>query len=463
MDLDGIYDRLDAAGYKYGPTFRGLRSVWRHGGDAFVEVALPDIDGNIGKYGLHPALLDAVLQGMAAAAVDPGIAVDGDRARMPFAWQHVELHAVGATALRARLSPDPYSGGTTITVVDEAGELVMTVGSLTTRPIPAERATAITDRLLGLRWIAAHGQASAVDLEMTVFDSSEAFSAWAAAAHDVPPVVALDLRGATADPREVPRAHRLTHEALAVAQPWLADPRFAHSRLAVLTAGAVSVAGEPIVDVAAAAVWGLLRSAQTEDPERIILADTDIDSVAAPETVLDALGRIVACGEPQVAVRGDVVHVARLTWLSAAIVVDTVPSARLSTGSVVITGGTGGLGALAARHLVLMRGARSLVLASRRGASAPGAADLVAELTGLGARVTVVACDVSSRSGVQTLLAAVPDDAPLAGVVHTAGVLDDGVVSTLTPERLDTVMAAKADAAWWLHEATKDLDLALFV
>uniref|UniRef100_UPI000ACE3F19 type I polyketide synthase n=2 Tax=Nocardia vulneris TaxID=1141657 RepID=UPI000ACE3F19 len=143
--------------------------------------------------------------------------------------------------------------------------------------------------------------------------------------------------------------------------------------------------------------------------------------------------------------------------------VDSGVVSLVSRGTVVVTGGTGGLGAMLARHLVTAYGVRSLLLVSRRGLAAPGAEGLVGELTEHGARVRVLACDVSDRGAVAQVLAAVPQDAPLTGVVHTAGVLDDGVVTALTPERIDTVLAAKADAAWHLHELTRELDPALFV
>ncbi|MCS7476411.1 type I polyketide synthase [Umezawaea endophytica] len=135
-------------------------------------------------------------------------------------------------------------------------------------------------------------------------------------------------------------------------------------------------------------------------------------------------------------------------------VVLTIP-AKLD-GTVLITGGTGGLGAELARHLV-GQGVRHLVLTSRRGPDAPGAAELVAELD---AQVDVVACDVSDRASLEALLAGIPT---LSGVVHTAGVLADGIVESLTPDRIDTVFAPKVDAAWHLHELTRDRDLAMFV
>ncbi|HWX45365.1 MAG TPA: SDR family NAD(P)-dependent oxidoreductase, partial [Solirubrobacteraceae bacterium] len=132
-------------------------------------------------------------------------------------------------------------------------------------------------------------------------------------------------------------------------------------------------------------------------------------------------------------------------------------------GTVLITGGTGGLGGLLARHLVADHGVQRLLLASRRGASAPGAGELVAQLSALGAEVTAVECDVADRRQVQALLAGVSADHPLSAVVHAAGVLDDGVIGSLDDERLERVLAPKVDGAWHLHELTSHMDLRAFV
>ncbi|SES40850.1 Acyl transferase domain-containing protein [Streptomyces sp. yr375] len=144
-------------------------------------------------------------------------------------------------------------------------------------------------------------------------------------------------------------------------------------------------------------------------------------------------------------------------------VVLTVPRPLDPNGTVLVTGGTGGLGALVARHLVTGHGVRNLLLLSRRGQQAPGAKKLAAELTELGADVRVVACDTADRAALAEVIASVPADHPLTAVVHTAGVLDDGVIASQDATRLRTVIRPKVEAAWHLHELTAHLDLAAFV
>ncbi|WP_396230664.1 SDR family NAD(P)-dependent oxidoreductase [Frankia sp. ACN1ag] len=212
------------------------------------------------------------------------------------------------------------------------------------------------------------------------------------------------------------------------------------------------------------AVWGLLRSAQQEEPGRFQLVDLDDRDASVA-----ALPAALAQGVPELAIRDGRRYVPRLVRLSDR--VEPVgpdpadsPFARLDpSGTVLITGGGGTLGALVARHLVAHGGVRNLLLVSRRGPAAAGAAELEAELSAQGAQVTVTACDVTDRDQVAALVASVPADRPLTAVVHTAGVLDDGVIGSLTPQRLDLVLRPKVDAAWHLHELTADQDLAEFV
>ncbi|WP_024802960.1 type I polyketide synthase [Nocardia sp. BMG51109] len=142
-------------------------------------------------------------------------------------------------------------------------------------------------------------------------------------------------------------------------------------------------------------------------------------------------------------------------------VVLTVPAPPDPAGTVLITGGTGGLGALFAKHLVARHGARELLLVSRRGAAAEGVDELVTELAELGARVRVEACDVSDRDQLAALLRSVTR--PLTAVIHTAGVLDDSLVESMTPAQLERVLRPKLDAALHLHELTAELDLSAFV
>src|SRR5262249_38855569 len=147
-----------------------------------------------------------------------------------------------------------------------------------------------------------------------------------------------------------------------------------------------------------------------------------------------------------------------------------VPKAASSTGrslnpqgTVLITGGTGTLGALVARHLVARHGARHLVLVSRQGAGALGAETLRGELEAAGAHVTLASCDVADGDALRALIDRIPKAHPLTAVIHAAGALDDGLFGAMTPERIDRVFAPKLDAAWHLHQLTKDLDLSAFV
>ncbi|MFF2078647.1 SDR family NAD(P)-dependent oxidoreductase [Kitasatospora sp. NPDC058162] len=263
-------------------------------------------------------------------------------------------------------------------------------------------------------------------------------------------------RDACADQPE--RVRRSTTRVLTAVQAFLADPRCEDRRLVVATRhGVATEDGEP-VDPAEAALCGLVRSAQTEHPGRLLLADLDLPAEATPEdcvrAVAAALGEAAAADEPQFALRGASVRVPRLAPVTAAA---ADGPALDPAGTALLTGGTGLLGRLIARHLVTRHGLRRVLLASRRGADAPGAAELCAELSQLGARAEAVRCDVADRDQVRALIAGAPAEAPLTVVVHAAGVLDDAVVGSLTPERLDTVLRPKADAAVWLDQATREL------
>ncbi|MFD8993473.1 type I polyketide synthase, partial [Streptomyces abikoensis] len=225
-----------------------------------------------------------------------------------------------------------------------------------------------------------------------------------------------------------------------------------------VTRSAVAVSpAEPVPGLAQAGVWGLGRVAALEHPRRwgglIDLPET-LDERSA-----DRFAGLLADsgGEDQLAVRPSAVFGRRLVPVPA----DAPVREWRPTGTVLITGGTGALGAHVARGLA-EAGAAHLLLVSRRGADAPGAEELRAELAALGAEVTLAACDVADRAALAALLADIPDETPLTGVVHAAGVLDDGVIDGLTPERFAAVHRAKAASALALHDLTRDLDLTVF-
>ncbi|MFD7637196.1 type I polyketide synthase, partial [Streptomyces sp. NPDC059873] len=509
LEIEGCYERFDELGFAYGPVFQGLRAAWRRDGEIFAEVSLPEsAESDAARFGLHPALLDASLH----AWLLPGDGEEGGGG-LPFSWVGVSLHATGASAVRVRLAP-VGKDAMSVAVADTSGRPVASVDSLLVRAVSREQLTAsasadlVRDALFGLEWTpvtavteppvrevvqgAVQGAAttgsavpeaavpgSAVPGPVVVLGPdpmgladaltesgaevgtyTDLMSLAAAPEPSMPDTVLVGIDGTSSTNEVAESAHTLTAEALALIQGWLAEERFTGSRLVFVTRGAVSVDGGAVGDLAAASVWGLVRSAQSENPGCFGLLDLPADLSSLSEA-----RRALGSDEPQLIVRDGAIRAGRLTRLPVTSGEDggQAGPAWDAEGTVLITGGTGGLGGVLARHLVAERGVRHLLLASRRGAEAPGAAELVTELTARGARVTVTACDLADRTAASELLAGVPSEYPLTAVVHAAGVLDDGVVGSLTPGRLDGVLRPKVDAAWHLHELTRDLGLGAFV
>jgi len=755
IDSEALYAVLDEAGLDYGPAFRACRRVWRRGAELFADIELDASHAGTGTgFQLHPALLDAALHVLGARTdVDPAA---GGGAMLPFAWTGVSASAVGATSGRARVTPDG-KGAVAVTVMGPDGGVLASVDRLVLRPLAAGalvrgRGAGST---LAVRWRPADLPAEAGAAPVRVFA--------------VPPT----------DPSEdlAVVTHRVTAAAVAAVRDWLAEPEPAETRFAVVTRGAVAVEAGERPDPAAGAVWGLVRSAQSENPDQIVLVDLPTTDDGPPSDPAELVARAVAGAEPAIAVRAGAVYVPRLgdgralippagvpwrlgstrkgslenltlvprpevsaplegrmvrmriaaaglnfrdvlnalgmypgeagalgaeatgvvtdvgpdvtglrpgdrvlgmvpggfgshtvvderlvapapehwsdadaasfalvyltayyglvdlggvgpgdtvlvhagaggvgmaaiqlarhlgadvyatasegkwdTLRSLGLADDHIASSRTAdfedtfraatggrgvdvvlnaltgelldaslrllvpggrflemgktdirdpaslgdvryrpfdlglvdpdrvremlrellelagsgavrtlpvtswdvrhareafrymslarhvgkivltvpkdwdpTGTVLITGGTGVLGRHVARHLVAERGMRNLLLLGRRGMDAPGMAELRAELADLGAEVAVVACDGADRDALRGVLADIPGAHPLTAVVHAAGVLEDGLVSSLTPERLAKVLRPKVDTAWHLHELTRELDLAAFV
>ncbi|HEX6352594.1 type I polyketide synthase [Actinophytocola sp.] len=536
VDVSGRYEDLAAQGFDYGVAFRGLRRAWTRGEEIFADVAVEESD--VDRFGLHPALFDSALHTIGLAGPI------ADRAVLPFAWAGLELHATGAQSLRVRVAP-VGENAVSLTATDSAGRPVISVESLSLRPVGSEAPG--LDSLYRVDWVPVPDSAGPVaecavlvaddvglvadDAGLVAGDVGLVAGDVGLVAGDVGLVAAIEASGvrvrrhadleslaaapvgtvfllcarrppapdiqptgehrqfqapdgqpANGSPAQPERkshscaggppdfqltgqhrqervsaggavdkaARAAVNRVLGLIQSWTADERFASCRLVLVTRRAVATGpDEDVLDLEHAAVWGLVRTAQIEYPGRLVMLDVD-----GPDVPAAAVRAVAGADEPGLAVRSGRVLAPRLAPVTA-----RQPARLDAGGTVLVTGGTGVLGAVIARHLVTGHGVRRMVLTSRRGMAAPGAAELIAELTGLGADITVAACDVADRDALRRLL----DAEPVTAVVHTAGVVDDGVVSALTPSRMDAVLRPKVDAAWNLHELTADRELSAFV
>ncbi|GAA1671684.1 hypothetical protein GCM10009680_09340 [Streptomyces yatensis] len=496
VDTDELYASMARAGLLHGPAFQGLRRVWQRGEELFAEVRVAaERQPEAARFALHPALLDGALQPLALGAGGAAVARS---------WRGVSLYAVGAEALRVRLALTE-DGAVSMVAADETGALVASVDALETGALEVDRIAGATasdrhESLFRIDWAPVAAPSKELSTATSQGPSRTGAAGFAVIGGDELKLsVALETAGfraavhddlgslnaaveageAVPDTVLVPfppepvaegglaaGAHTATHRVLGLLQEWLNGGRPGSARLVVVTRGAVATAADPAVaDLAHAPVWGLLRSAQTENPGQFVLLDVD------GEVSYPAIAAALDSGEPELALRAGAAYAPRLARVETARAAET-PEEKATEptgkaidpdGTVLITGATGGLGRLFARHLATAHGARHLLLTSRSGPAADGMAELVAELAELGAQATVAACDAADREALAGLLATIPAGRPLTAVVHTAGVLDDGVIDMLTPERVDTALRPKVDAAVNLHELTRDLDLSAFV
>ncbi len=284
VDAGDAYEVLARRGYEYGQAFRGLRALWRRGREIFAEVTVGE-GVTVRGFGIHPVVLDAALHAW-------GVADGGDATMLPFSWQGVCLHAAGAPRVRVRIAP-AGTAAVSVDLADGAGLPVLSVRELVVRPVSAQALSAALAAAAGgggglfeVAWSPA--QLGRNDLS----DNAVVWEPTPGADHVVRSV------------------HTATHEALGVVQSWLAGDG---GVLVVLTHGAVGLAGEDVTDLAGAAVWGLVRSAQAEHPGRVVLVDSD-GSIDVAE--------VIGSGEPQLVVRSGVVHAARLAAVGAGAVLE---------------------------------------------------------------------------------------------------------------------------------------------
>ena len=432
LEVEHLYDRLDEQGLECGPLFQGLTAAWRAGERIYAEVSLPEEAAHeAGRFAIHPALLESALR---AVGLDGN---GGDGIELPARWSGAIRYGVAAPALRLRLDPDGEAHG--LAVFDQEGAPVLGIASLATRPLDLKDLRSAQQRrfLHRVRW-----------------------QSVSASGAEAPPGEVAEISPSGGGAGGIPEAAQATAErALDLLQEWLGDESREDSRLTVLTHNAIAAAEGESPDLAAAAVWGLVRSAISEHPGRFALIDSD-DSEASREGLQAALAS--GAGEPQLALREGELLAPRLARVEAdaeAEKADPIDPER----TILVTGGLSGLGALVARHLASVHGARHLLLVSRRGAAADGAEELRAELEELGAEVRLAACDVADRGALEELFASIPDAHPLGAIVHSAAVLDDGVLDSMDGERLARTMGPKATAAWHLHELSEGLDLTQFL
>ena len=404
-----------------------LRGVWHGGDEMYVEAALPAGADDAGRCGIHPALLDAVSTAAERIAGSDGAVF------MPRGWTRMTLYAASSTVVRARITRAPLDA-ITIKAADRPDT-----------PVQPVRPPAWADLVNDLSPIQV-GQNDLLRLTWTPI-------AVPGNVVGVPDPVVIPIAAGGAD--AAAEAHALTSFAMDCIQEWLAEDRPATEPLVFTTHGAIAAdPGDPIEDVAAAAVWGLVRAAQAEYPGRFVLIDHTGHS--------PALALLLATGEPQLLVRGDTVLAGRLARCDVNVTA-SVPVPWNPDGTVLITGLAGGLVGELVRHLVAERRVRHVLLVSRHGRDALGAVVLHAELIAHGVQVTFAACDIADRTGLADIIAAVPAEHPLTAVVHTTGALGNGAAASLNPHRVSATLAPEADGAWHLHELTLGMTLAAFV
>ncbi len=459
---DAGYQRLAERGYQYGPSFRGVRASRPDGTGYLAELVLPESVLATGRHRIHPALLDATLHPMALHAT-------GSELLLPFEWREVSVHGAVPERLLVRIEQGP--DGFTVAATDPEGRPVLSIGRLAVRPIEAEqlrllRAGSSDRQLCQLDWAPIADEGTGRDAgrlavlgtpgwlppeSASRYESVAELVAAVAGGQPAPDTVLLAVAAEPGtEPGDEPaRAHRLCRQLLHQVRALLSEPAFEASMLVAVTAGAIQAGpDDPVSDPAASAAWGLLRSAQNEQPGRIALLD--LQPGARP------LAAELAGRHPQLAARDGRLLAPRITRQPAP------QPARLSRrGTVLVTGGTGTLGQLLARHLLAEHEVAQVLLTSRRAGQQVD--QLFGDLPDAAERISIATVDPADPAAVARLIAGLPADRPLTAVFQLTGVLSDATIDSLADEQLADVLAAKVNPAWALHQATRELELEAFV
>lgn len=468
LDVADLYERMEQGGFGYGPAFQGLTACSRDADTVYGEASLPKfVRADASRFDLHPALLDAAMHTLAFTSVE-GLS-DG---LMPFCWNGVRVHRSGSADLSVAIRP-AGPGAVSIYGTDSAGNTVLTVESLTLRPMAVPEIE--NDRaaeLFRVEWQPADielaerrsGRIAVLGTGATRFGDRVPYESLDDLVAALREGVSIDavLWGLPTDATDTPSAVvDAAVAALDVAQRWTSEPALADVRVLLWTNGSIAASEwGAAADPNAAAAVGIFRSARLEAPDRFGIVDDDGSPESARVIATVALDAEFALAEPEFALRRGQILVPRLQSVEPA--APTALDTRSGTGTVLITGATGTLGRAVARRTV-EDGARHLLLLSRRGLDAPGAAAFVDELRSTGAAVHLLACDVAEVDAVQRVVAAINPQQPLTRIVHTAGVLDDGVISSLTRDRIERVFHAKVDAAYSLAAVAEKADGASLV
>jgi myxalamid-type polyketide synthase MxaD len=481
VDLGSIAGVLEALGLGAGAALERVVALTLGPGEALAEVVVED-DFQAERYGLHPALLDSALLAIAGARRAPLLPLEID------SWM-VQLRGANRALVHVRLAAAGGSGDmlANVTLCDEQGALIAAIGGVRLRvsdmgtlgkhssrqmilpfhwlewqaltlapaaPLPAERWLIVSPEGDGREGatLAATLRSQGVNAEALPLTALERF--WAS-----PDLVRPDSIVCLWGRAEVSAEAALRSAECGLLLVHALAGNAGSARLSWVTRDAVAVTAGDDVSPAASTLWGLARTLNAELPElRTTLIDVDREAVLADVLLAQ---RCISSDELQIAWRGRKCFVPRVVAAK-----QLAPGAQTSDpghpSSVLISGGLGALGLELARHLA-KSGPVHLVLMGRRGKDTPVAAKAVAELEALGAEVTVAAFDVTDHGALTRLIELLPEQRPLRGVVHAAGVVDNGPLLDQTPERFSRVLSPKVVGAFNLHLATRHLPLDFFV